>query len=170
MLLENNTENICPERGLPEELFLEISALMPVPNVDLLILNEKHELLLTWRDDIFFGNGWHLPGGCIRLRETMLERVHKTAISELGCDVIVDEAPVAVRDVIINGIREKLENQRIRSHQLAVLYKCCLIDPDNKIKKGKPGEMQWFRSIPENILTVHDVYRDVFEKFGLLNQ
>ena len=62
-------ENVNPTEGLPEELFVFSSTLIPLVNVDLLVTNENGQLLLSWRDDIYHGKGWHLPGGCVRLRE-----------------------------------------------------------------------------------------------------
>lgn len=161
-------KELKPENGLPEELFLEISSMMPIPNVDLFILNDKGELLLTWRDDIYFGKGWHLPGGCIRFRETMVERVHKTAQNELGVDVRVDEDPIAVRDVIVSEYREMLKNQNTRAHHIAVLYRCY---PDNSWEEffgGIKAKAGWFKRIPKDILSVHDVYNDIFAKYGLM--
>ena len=52
--------------GMTEELFWMISALVPIPNVDLLIMNEKGQLLLSRRNDDFFEKSWHIPGGCLR--------------------------------------------------------------------------------------------------------
>ena len=49
--------------GLPEDLFLAISGLVPLPNVDLLVLNQKKQLLLAKRCDGFFETSWHIPGG-----------------------------------------------------------------------------------------------------------
>lgn len=40
--------------GLPKDLFLAISGLVPLPNVDLLVLNQKKQLLLAKRCDGFF--------------------------------------------------------------------------------------------------------------------
>lgn len=40
--------------GMTEELFWMISALVPIPNVDLLVTNEKGQLLLSRRNDDFF--------------------------------------------------------------------------------------------------------------------
>ena len=160
---------INPEDGLPEELFLRISSMMPIPNVDLFILNEKGELLLTWREDEYFGKGWHLPGGCIRFRETMIERVHKTAQNELGCDVRVDQEPIAIRDVIVNEYRDTLKDQDIRAHHLAVLY-CCYPEVSwDEFSAGIKAESGWFSRIPDNILDVHNVYNDVFFKYGLMD-
>ena len=159
---------VKPEEGLPEDLFLKISALTPIPNVDLFILNDNGELLLTWRNDPYFGEGWHLPGGCIRFRETMLDRVHKTAIGELGSDVSVDQEPIAVRDVIVNDYRSSLENQDIRAHHLAVLFRCYPKITADEFLRGIKSQSGWFKKIPTDILKVHEVYNDVFVECGLM--
>ena len=44
-----------PRGGLPEELFLFISRLVPMINVDLFISDDQGRVLLTWRDDEIFG-------------------------------------------------------------------------------------------------------------------
>src|SRR5438105_4861558 len=49
--------------GLPPEVFLFLSRVTPLLNVDLLIQDDRGRTLLTWRDDEFFGAGWHVPGG-----------------------------------------------------------------------------------------------------------
>ena len=37
------------------------------------------EILLTWRDDKFYGPAWHIPGGVVRYGETLENRVHLVA-------------------------------------------------------------------------------------------
>ena len=167
-MLNREQEIIRPEEGLPEELFLEVSSLVPIPNVDLFILDEEGKLLLTRRDDVFFGKGWHLPGGCIRFKETMIERVRKTAKRELGATVRIEEKPLAVREVIIQDYRESLSDQNIRAHGLSVLFLCYLHDKGNVEHMVEAGQAKWFRKIPQKILSVHDVYKDVFEEYHLL--
>lgn len=75
---------ISPEKGLGEELFLFVSSLVPIVNVDLLVFNSKGQFLLTRRNDSHCGNGWHVPGGCVRLKETFDERIREVANLELG--------------------------------------------------------------------------------------
>lgn len=162
-------EKMNPNEGLPFELFEWISSMVPVPNVDLMVLNDKNEILLSWRDDEYYGKGWHLPGGCIRFKETAAERVQKTAKTELGTEVIFDEEPVAIRDMIMGkGCREPYK----RAHHVATLYKCSLPDgfaiDNNGRQEAEAGYLKWFAKIPENILEVHDIYFDVFEKYGLV--
>ena len=59
-----NHEGLNPEEGLGTEVFCFASTLMPVINVDLLTINDKKEILLSWRNYPHCGTGWHVPGGC----------------------------------------------------------------------------------------------------------
>ena len=156
--------HIEANKGLPENLFLLISSLVPIPNVDLLITNEKNQILLSWRDDEFYGKGWHIPGGCIRFGETMQQRIQKTALAEIGTKVIAEKEPIVVRDVI-RPPREELRDKNVRGHNLTVLYRCSLPQGfeinNKKIKESDNGYLKWFSKFPENMLSVHDVYKDV---------
>lgn len=169
---ETILKNCCvPEDGLPQDVFLMISALVPIVNVDLLILNEKSEILLSWRDDKFYGQGWSLVGGCIRYGESFEERIHKTARSELGTDVNI------VSDLLktANVRRKHMENlayPRMRGHHVALLFECnptsCFDGWYMKKEKYEAGDLRWFRKIPTNILKVHHSYDDIFSKYSLL--
>jgi len=59
--LDYNVPN--PTEGLPEELFLYITIITPLINVDLLIKDENGRTLLSLRDERYTGIGWHVPGG-----------------------------------------------------------------------------------------------------------
>jgi len=163
-------EQVDASRGLGEALFLSVSTLTPIANVDLLILDEKHRLLLKRRDDPYFGAGWHIPGGCIRFRETMEERAQKTAVEEIGGPVIIHKL-VAVRDVIIDSPRPGLQNQNYRAHHLAVLFQCILpaqTIADRSFQERLAGEnLKWFHTLPDDLLRVHEVYLDDLKQFGI---
>ena len=88
-----------PRQGLPDEVFGLVTRLTPMNNVDLLIRNDRRETLLTWRDDELY-RGWHVPGGIIRFKERMADRVAEVARLELGAAVTIKGAPVAVNEVI----------------------------------------------------------------------
>ena len=170
----NHIFDICPNgrNGLPEELFLCISALTPIPNVDLFIFNESGEILLERRNDVFYGQGWHIPGGCVRFGETMEERIQRTAIKELGSMVkIKDKNPLAIRDVLREPV-EKLQNPDVRGHNITILFECALpadYEIDNGIKnENDEGYLKWFATIPKDILKVHDVYNDIFRSKNLI--
>ncbi len=152
------------EKGMPQALFLLISALTPIPNVDLLVTNEKNQILLSWRDDPFFEKSWHIPGGCIRYAETMQERIQQTAQEEFGCMVDFDPKPVAVRDVI-RGLNGSQTYPRERGHNIAVLYRCTLKGEIKSCLEEETGLyngcLKWFDKLPDNFMKIQNVYRDV---------
>ena len=144
-----------PSEGLPEELFYYVSRITPLVNIDLLIKDELGRTLLSWRDDPYCGRGWHVPGGIIRFRETLENRIKEVARTEIGIEINFDPVPLAVNELI----HPELES---RSHFLSLLYKCFLpgnFVPQNKGLIGKdPGYLKWHDSCPENLIKYHEVY------------
>ena len=67
-IIENSIKD--PTKGLPEDIFLFLTRLSPLINVDLLIKNPQNQTLLTWRQaGQSYGPGWHVPGGIVRYKE-----------------------------------------------------------------------------------------------------
>jgi colanic acid biosynthesis protein WcaH len=146
-----------PEEGLGEELFLLVSKLTPMVNVDLLIKDEDNQTLLTWRHDAYYCGGWHLPGGIIRFREHFSDRLHAVAKEELGSDVDFVPSPIAINEIIH-------PTRRARGHSISLLFRCTLLSEpryDLKFHYGdpQPGQWKWHSCCPENLLDVHDIYR-----------
>lgn len=161
------SQHIDPTKGLSEELFLFSTTLAPVSNVDLFITNDKGEVLLSWRDDEHYGKGWHIPGGCLRLKETMAERLQKTALKEIGCEIIYNEKPILIKELFVKEERENLKNQLERCHNISILFECFLpmhynIDYCSKNEhKHSVGELCWFNHVPDDLLQAHkDIYGD----------
>jgi ADP-ribose pyrophosphatase YjhB (NUDIX family) len=149
-----------PRTGLPYELFLFVSHLVPMINVDLLISDEQGRILLTWRDDEIHGAGWHVPGGMIRFKETAEERVRTTALDELGAEVTFDATPV---------IEQMIEPEReVRGHYVSLIYRCRLISgPAESLQftGGQPerGQWAWHARYPENMIAAHKRYSRFFK-------
>ncbi len=146
-----------PSEGLPEELFLFVTSITPMINVDLLIKNDQNQTLLTWRDDGFFSAGWHVPGGIIRYKETLSDRIRAVATSELSVEIEFKSEPLAINQVIH-------PSRRVRGHFISLLYECKLMnspDPGLRYENGipKPGEWAWHDECPDNLIPVHDMYR-----------
>lgn len=152
--------------GLAEELFWMISALVPIPNVDLLIVNERGQLLLSKRNDGFFEKSWHIPGGCLRYGEELVTRVQETAKQELGCEVEIDPEPLAVRNVL-RGENPQQIHPNERGHNVAILYRCRLPEEYRINNAGKTqednGYLQWFDCLPTDFMKIQHVYDDVLE-------
>lgn len=143
--------------GLPQEVFFLVSRLTPLVNVDLLIRNENGETLLTWRQDEFYGPGWHIPGGIVRFKETFAERIAAVARNELGCTVEHDAAPVDLHEIMA-------PHRDVRGHFISLLFNCRLSSHPNEVLKfsgGMPlnGQWQWHDRCPPDLIAVHEIYR-----------
>ncbi len=147
-----------PRIGLPEDIFLFTTEITPMVNVDLIVRNTRGEILLSWRDDEHCGRGWHIPGGIVRIKETQEHRIHKVAKNELGSDIDSYYGPVEVKEII--------NQQTIRGHFITFVYECtlpCDYSIDNKEKKnGDVGFLKWLAKYPEDMIEVHQMYRDYF--------
>ena len=142
-----------PNSGLPEEVFLFTSRITPIVNVDLIIRNNNNESLLTWRGDDYYSPGWHIPGGIVRYKESMHERINHVAKIELGTEVEFSSSPIMVNEVIRSP--ERLN----RGHFISFLFECKLKKP--LIQQEKYEEYKWFKECPANIIPVHTMYKDV---------
>lgn len=169
---EMQAADIKSENGLGTEMFLFSSTLMPVVNVDLLVTNQKHEVLLAWRNDIHTGTGWHIPGGCVRFKEKLEDCVHKTALTEFGADVICQPEPVKVFEIFTNRCREKVKDQKERAHFITLVYACqfkdkiVTLEQEKSIYAGKPGYLRWFSELPDNLLSIQECYRESWSEIS----
>jgi colanic acid biosynthesis protein WcaH len=159
--LESAVKN--PTAGLPEELFLFLTRVTPMVNVDLLIQNAQRETLLTWRDDALCPPGWHIPGGIIRFKEPAGNRIRAVAAGELGAQVKFGDKPLAIHEFIH-------PSRRVRGHFISLLYDCALtsaLDPRRKYAGAgtpRPGEWAWQRQCPENLICVQRIYAKYFDR------
>lgn len=159
--------DIHPEQGLGEELFLQISSLVPIVNVDLLVYNDKGQFLLTKRNDPHCGKGWHVPGGCIRFKETCEERISKVAKKELGISQLsIEKEPVKVFEIIEHKHRP-IENQNERAHFITLVYKCHVDDAyvinNGNLTEENAGFIKWFDKLPDNLLSIQNCYREILK-------
>jgi colanic acid biosynthesis protein WcaH len=148
-------------QGLPIELFLFVSQLTPLVNVDLLIKNRDGQTLMTWREDEFYGPGWHIPGGVIRFKEAAKHRIAEVAKSELGAVVRAEEHPLLVRELVA-------PHRDVRGHFMSLLYRCELVSgPYDGLRRSaarpKHGEWEWLDGCPDQIIWQHEVYRAVID-------
>jgi colanic acid biosynthesis protein WcaH len=144
-----------PARGLPEEVFLFASRITPLLNVDLLIRDESSRTLLSWRDDEFYGTGWHIPGGIIRYKESWADRIRVCAGTELGAEVSVQPTPILVS--------EHIRSRPTRGHFVSLLFECRLRtppDPSREARDGLPvrGHWRWHDHCPSDLIEAQHFY------------
>lgn len=151
---------IDPEEGLPEDIFLFLTSIIPMINVDLLIRDEKGRVLLSWRDDDIHGKGWHVPGGIFRLHETFEERIQKTALGEIGCNIIHSEKPIDIVEIIN-------KSRKLRSHFITMVYDCRLPNGFMISNKGRNEEqmgfLKWHDCFPQDMVMEHIFYKKYFQ-------
>jgi len=149
-----------PQFGLPDDIFYFVSRSTPLINVDLLVKDKNNGVLLSWRDDEYTGNGWHIPGGIVRYKENIKKRVDEVSRLELKGIVACDQDPIAVNEIIT-------DKQRDRGHFISLLFNCSIND-DYKINNGNllptdPGFLKWFQKCPEDLISWHEIYREYIE-------
>ncbi|OGE79934.1 MAG: hypothetical protein A2826_00080 [Candidatus Doudnabacteria bacterium RIFCSPHIGHO2_01_FULL_43_23] len=127
--------------GLPEEVFNAIMHLVPFIALELVLINSKKEILLTWREDKYW-RGWHFPGGLLRYRESFDKRIKETAQRELG-----------VKVKSFKFLFPKNYVKGSRTHDVSLVF---LIKSSNRPKDGK-----FFAHIPKDIITEH---RELWKK------
>lgn len=154
LVLEKQVPN--PSAGLPDEIFFYISKTTPLVNIDLLIKDEKGRTLLSWRNDKNSGTGWHVPGGIIRFKETLDERINKVAETEIGRRVSFNPDPIAVNQFINR-------NRDVRSHFVSIMYQGFLpgdFIPENEgLTEGDAGYLKWHDSCPDNMINCQKIYK-----------
>jgi ADP-ribose pyrophosphatase YjhB (NUDIX family) len=119
-----------------------------------LIQDSAGRTLLTWRDDVFFGSGWHVPGGVIRYKEMAADRVRACAREELGVEVAFETAPILMSETI--------REQATRGHFVSLLYRCTLQSEPDETRRAsrhpRAGEWAWHESCPADLLKVQLQY------------
>lgn len=141
--------------GLPDDIFYFVSRVTPMINIDLLIKDERGRSLLSWRNDPYAGTGWHIPGGIIRHKEPILNRVRKVAETEIKTQVDFDPEPIAINEIIAP--------HKNRAHFISLLFVGRLdskFQPNNgNLKPNEPGFLAWHNDCPNDLLKFHEIYR-----------
>ena len=157
---------ISARTGLGTNLFHFVSSLIPIVNVDLVVFNSKGQILLAMRNDPHCGKGWHIPGGCVRFKETIDSRIKKVAQNELNLtDFTYDKEPMKVFEIMWDKDQRSLENDDERAHFITLAYKCNA--PDSYIidNQGKTetdvGFLRWFDKLPDDLLKIQNCYREI---------
>ncbi|HEC73617.1 MAG TPA: NUDIX hydrolase [Methylophaga aminisulfidivorans] len=144
-----------PKKGLPQSVFYFITRLTPMVNVDLLIKDKNNRTLLAWRDDEFAGAGWHVPGGIVRYKETLEQRIQQVALTEIGQKVQYDSKHIALNEIH--------RTHSTRGHFISFLYSCSIGDafvPNNEgLKRTDAGYLAWHERCPDNLIAVHKMYQ-----------
>ena len=152
-------------RGLPEDIFLFVSSITPLVNVDILIKNEKNQILLSWRNGSYTEQGWHFPGRILRFKSTLEKCIQDLINEEIKKDIILNKCPLEYNEMI----HDYSNIQNIRSHFISFLYEGFLdsntILFTKKLSSNYNGYLKWFDYCPENLIECHKkVYNKYFKE------
>ena len=93
------------------------------------------------------------------MMETIDERIQKTAVREVGCEVDYVREPIVVHENIIRKERAGLKNQLIRAHNVALIYRCRVssdfVIDNHDLRETDEGYLRWFDRFQENLLDCH---------------
>lgn len=126
---------------LREEVFEALVKVVPFVACELVIVNNKKELLLTYREDEYW-QGWHFPGGLMRFNDSFAKRIREVAKNELG---------IRVKDY--KFLFPMNYTHSPRGHAVGLVFIC--------ITKDKPKDGRFFATMPKAIIKGH---REVWKK------
>jgi len=126
-----------PEKGLPGEVFNALTRIVPFSACELVVVNTKKEILLTYREDRWW-KGWHIPGGLLRMNEDFKTRLGKVAKNELGAKLKSFK--------FLFPINYK---KTPRGHDVSLVFLCILT--------GKLQHGTFFKNLPKNTIKEHNI-------------
>jgi len=151
-----------PESGIGRRIFLIVSQLTPIVNVELIIRDNLNQTLLIYREDEFYGPGWHLPGGILRFKENINTRIYITLDNELGIK------KRQVQNLYLIDIFQIIHKKKLlRSHFISLIYMIRLLDkkfasPLFESKKiYNNGDIAFHKESPNNLIKEHLRYKNL---------
>ena len=99
---------------IDDKQFLKIIESTPLVSIDLIIENQRGDILLGKRTNRPAQNYWFVPGGRIRKNETIAEAIARISSTELGIDLSINDVSDLngnIIDVSKNFLKEFSTNQ-----------------------------------------------------------
>lgn len=140
----------------PDEL-AQVVKLAPLVSIDLIIENEKDEILVGMRENEPAKGTWFVPGGRILKDERISQAFERIAKSELGLDIAFEQAEFV-------GVFEHLyptnfaQTDGFGTHYVVLAYKLKLDAEQDIISDGQHSRLEWFSK--EKILYDEKVHQN----------
>jgi len=135
-----------PQQGLPQSVFDALVKIVPFISCELIIVNKKG-ILLTWREDKWW-KGWHIPGGLLRYKESLDNRIKEVADKELG---------IKIKKYRFLFNMNYMEDSR--GHSVSFVFLCSTDET--------PRDGQFFKKMPEDIIIEHIEMWNKLKKYDL---
>ncbi len=143
--------------------FVEVVKKTPLVSIDLIVENNRNEVLLGFRKNEPAKNYWFVPGGRILKNERIAEAFERIAENELGINLAYEDADFL-------GVFEHLypknptQKREFSTHYVVLTYQVKLTKTPLKLPKTQHSRYQWFdRQSLRNDKKVHPYTREYFE-------
>ena len=134
---------------LSKQEFDTIYSKVPRLTVEVVMVNEEDETLLSKRAVEPCKDTWHLPGGTVRYGESLLDAVKRIANREIGIDVL--EAKFITYIEYLGHFQKGLD------HPVGLAFKVTSYKGEIRINE-EASEYGWFGRLPENIHPEQDKF------------
>ena len=136
---------------LPQTDYDFIFNRVPRMCVDMVIKGEGGAILMTRRNIEPYKNLWHLPGGCIRFKETIAEAATRIAQKELG---------VHIKVLKTLGVVETMNDDlspEIPRHSVSVVVEVQIVSGSPRVT-AESSEVDYFTELPSAIHPYHALF------------
>ena len=144
--------------------FIQIVKSSPLISIDLIIQNEKEEVLLGWRTNLPAQHFWFVPGGRIRKDEKFRDAFSRIVKTETGMDKGLEEAE-------FHGIYEHIypgENfageANFGTHYIVIAYRIRLESTLSELPKEQHTKYWW--APVDELLAAQDVHTNTKNYFN----
>ena len=132
---------------IPEKMYREILALLPIICIDVVIKNEKGQFLLVQRRNQPLVGRWWVVGGRL---------LHSETVRDACVRKVLEESGLVVNDLNYVGYYEELFNQNafeiISYHTLSLVFETT-VDSSNIITlDSQSSEWGWFDELPKEFV------------------
>ncbi|QDO83500.1 GDP-mannose mannosyl hydrolase [Shewanella psychropiezotolerans] len=127
---------------LDEDVFSLIVANTPLVSIDLIVLNEKKQILLGKRINKPAQNHWFVPGGRILKDETLAQAFKRLTRIELGNEIDITQA--VLLGPYEHFYPDNFYNEEYSTHYIALGYQLSLELSLLQLPKRQHAHYQWF--------------------------
>jgi colanic acid biosynthesis protein WcaH len=124
------------------ETFLDVVRHTPLVSVDLVVRNERDEVLVGLRNNRPAKDRWFVPGGRICKDERIRDALLRVSREELGVDVSIDDA-------VFLGVHEHLYDDNVGgvegfgTHYVVLAYTVRVVVESLDLERSQHREYRW---------------------------
>lgn len=146
---------------IPDEDWATIVDSMPVPSVDLVVVNGDGEFLLGKRENKPARGTWFVPGGRVLKNESLENAVHRLARQEIGLSVEIEDELGYYEHFYALSDTESDTGK----HYIPVAYVVSVDGTQAVESDDQHGSLRWFSSVPKY---THNYTTDYLRDAGLV--